>query len=175
MDRVTLVREELHRALHGGAWHGSALMELLEDVSAEQALARQLPNAHSIAELALHCLAWTEEVTRRLSGAAPGEPERGDWPEVPEPLGEEEWSAIREGLRSAGAALDGALDHLPLERLLEHVGAHPHDAPLGSGVTIEAMLHGLAQHHAYHGGQVALLKRGLAGDPSGGRPRTGPG
>jgi hypothetical protein len=29
-------------------------------------------------------------------------------------------------------------------------------------VTVAAMLAGLAQHNAYHGGQIAILKRALA-------------
>jgi len=37
----------------------------------------------------------------------------------------------------------------------------PTDPPLGSGVPFEVMLHGLAQHNAYHAGQIALLRRAL--------------
>jgi hypothetical protein len=33
---------------------------------------------------------------------------------------------------------------------------------LGTGVTVAAMLAGLAQHNACHGGQIAILKRALA-------------
>ena len=29
----------------------------------------------------------------------------------------------------------------------------------GAGVGKDVLLHGLAQHHAYHGGQIALLKK----------------
>jgi hypothetical protein len=33
---------------------------------------------------------------------------------------------------------------------------------LGTGVTVAAMLAGLARHDGYHGGQIAILKRALA-------------
>jgi hypothetical protein len=33
------------------------------------------------------------------------------------------------------------------------------DAPLGTGFSYYVMLHGLAQHDAYHTGQIMLLKR----------------
>lgn len=29
----------------------------------------------------------------------------------------------------------------------------------GTGVTRDVLLHGLAQHHAYHAGQIALLSK----------------
>ena len=38
------------------------------------------------------------------------------------------------------------------------------DAPLGTGVSYEGMVSGALQHNAYHGGQVALLRR-AAGRP----------
>ena len=36
------------------------------------------------------------------------------------------------------------------------------DRSLGSGVSRYVSLHGLVQHHAYHAGQIALLKKALA-------------
>ena len=35
------------------------------------------------------------------------------------------------------------------------------DRALGAGVTYAVMLHGVAQHYAYHAGQIALLKKGV--------------
>ncbi|HEX5972435.1 MAG TPA: hypothetical protein VFY85_10950, partial [Gemmatimonadaceae bacterium] len=76
-DTVDSLRDELRRSLHGPAWHGPALLEVLCDLSPREAQARPLPGAHSIAELAFHALAWVEEVTRRLDGSAPSLPARG--------------------------------------------------------------------------------------------------
>ena len=162
-DSLDSLRDELRRSLHGPAWHGPALLEALDDVSPREAQARPLAGAHSIAELAFHALAWMEEVTRRLDGTAPSLPARGDWPsdDAALPLVE----SIRL-LRQAGDTLDATLAALPPARLGAIVGGPQRDAPTGSGVTYAAMLHGLAQHNAYHGGQIAMLKKALRAAPA---------
>jgi uncharacterized damage-inducible protein DinB len=157
-DTVDSLRDELRRSLHGPAWHGPALLEVLCDLSPREAQARPLHGAHSIAELAFHALAWVEEVTRRLDGSAPSLPARGDWPSDDAALPVVE--AIRL-LRHAGDVLDQTLASFPQAKLGEIVGSAERDAPTGTGVTYAVMLHGLAQHNAYHGGQVALLKKAL--------------
>ena len=151
------LRDELRRSLHGPAWHGPALLEVLGDVSPREAQARPFAGAHSIAELAFHALAWMEEVTRRLDGSAPSLPARGDWPSDDAALPVVE--AVRL-LRQAGDTLDETLAIFPAARLIETVGAG-HDAPTGSGVSYAVMLYGLVQHNAYHGGQIAILRKVL--------------
>src|SRR5690348_10869839 len=161
-DTLDSLRDELRRSLHGPAWHGPALLEALCDVSPREAQERPLAGAHSIAELAFHALAWVEEVTRRLDGSAPSLPMRGDWPSDDDALPTVE--AVRL-LRVAGDTLDQALAAFPPARLGETVGTQP-DAPVGSGVSYAVMLHGLAQHNAYHGGQIAMLKKTLRAAPA---------
>lgn len=160
MADLELIRSELRRSFRGTAWHGPALLQALGNLSAAEALQHPVPGAHSAAELLLHALAWTEEVTRRLQGADAALPERGDWPAVPQ-LDEDAWHSLRQELETAARDLDQALASFPPERLRERVGGSVQDPPLGSGVRFDMMLHGLAQHNAYHGGQVALLERAL--------------
>lgn len=151
---------DLERAVAGQPWHGPSLAILLEGVTARDAAARPVANAHSMWELVLHLTAWTEEVARRLGGAAPGEPAMGDWPEVPTPADEEAWRAARAALTASHAHVLEALAACPAERLPSRVGT-TEDAALGAGMSHRAMVRGLAQHHAYHGGQLALLRRAL--------------
>jgi len=155
---LAALREEVRRSLHGPAWHGPALLEVLCDVSPREAQERPLAGAHSIAELAFHALAWMEEVTRRLGGTTPALPERGDWPSADTALPTVESIRL---LRMAGEALDASLASFPATQLTTLVGGAERDAAAGTGVTYADMVHGLAQHNAYHGGQIALLKRGL--------------
>lgn len=157
-EPLTALRDELRRSLHGPAWHGPAILETLHDVSPREAQTRPVAGAHSIAELAYHALAWVEEVTRRLGGAAPSLPTRGDWPTDDSALPLVESARL---LRHAGDVLDELLASFPAARLVDLVGGPTHDAPTGTGVSYGDMLHGLAQHNAYHGGQVALLKKAL--------------
>lgn len=157
VDPIRLIRSELRRSLHGPAWHGPALLEALGDVTAAEAQARQLAGAHTIGEIAMHALAWIEEVTRRLSGAPAHLPERGDWP-APESGTPAEWAALLDLIRQAGESLDQAVAAFAAERLLDRVDGPVLEPSVGSGVSYASMLHGLAQHTAYHGGQIALLK-----------------
>jgi uncharacterized damage-inducible protein DinB len=152
-DRISFIRDQLRRSLEGPAWHGPSLLEAIGDLTAAEA-AITSGNSHSIAEIAAHALAWTEEVTRRLTGVEPDEPERGDWPR----LG---WKETLRLLRSAADDLDRRLALLDDPQLSETPWGDTPNPPLGTGVSLEAMLLGLAQHNAYHGGQISLLRKSL--------------
>lgn len=153
-----LIVDELRRAWDGDPWHGDPVGRILDGVTAEQAAARPLPGAHGVWEIVLHMTAWTREVTRRLRDRVAREPEDGDWPAVPASGGEGEWRAAVEALAGAHAELVAAAAEFPPAEL-EQVMGDARDRPLGAGVTYAVMLHGLAQHHAYHAGQIALLRR----------------
>ena len=159
MDLIRSHRSEIRRSLHGPAWHGPALLEILGDVTAQEAHAHVVADTHTIAELAEHCLAWIEEVTQRLGGAVAGEPTRGDWPEQTD-RSASAWRARLDSLRVAGDTLDALLATFPAERLLDIVAGQA-DPSVGGGMRFTVTLHGLAQHNAYHGGQIALLKKAL--------------
>ena len=153
---------DLERAVSGQPWHGPSLTMLLEDVSASDAAAHPVAGAHSIWELVLHLTAWTAEVTRRLGGRAPSDPEAGDWPAVPSPPDERAWQRTCDELRVAHGRVLRALAECPAERLPLPVGTTA-SAALGTGMSYRAMVRGLAQHHAYHGGQIAMLKKAMSG------------
>lgn len=157
MSTKQLLIAELNAAVNGDPWHGPSLNDLLNNINWQSAIQHPIKNAHSIAELVLHIIAWTEEVTNRLDGNEPGMPQRGDWPQVKE-LDEVKWQSIIDELRTVNAQLAQKLETIPESFLLTKVGVN-RDAPLGTGITYEAMLSGLTQHHAYHGGQIALLSK----------------
>src|ERR1700685_2324792 len=68
VSEAALIADQLHRAFEGEAWHGPALLELLEDVDAATAAATPWPGVHSIWELVLHIAAWDGAALRRLKG-----------------------------------------------------------------------------------------------------------
>jgi hypothetical protein len=150
--------ESIARSVAGDPWHGPSLAALLAGVTEAEAAARPVPGAHSIVELVLHTAAWMDEVAARLQGRTPGEPEAGDWPPACP------WPAARARLDAAHARLQRALAGFPEARLGEGCGGE-RVAALGTGVTFEAMLVGVSEHNAYHGGQVALLRRALRAKP----------
>jgi uncharacterized damage-inducible protein DinB len=149
--------EQVRLAHDGPAWHGSALAENLDGITAEQAGSRPLADAHSIWEIVLHLTGWTREVARRLEGGEPGPPAEGDWVAVG-PVSERAWARARSALGEAHAALAVAVERFPEARWRDRVGGE-RDAPLGTGVNYAAMVTGLLQHDAYHGGQIGLLRQ----------------
>jgi uncharacterized Fe-S cluster protein YjdI/uncharacterized damage-inducible protein DinB len=151
--------EQVRLAQVGPTWHGAALGENLEGIDAAQAASRPVPEAHSIWEIVLHMTGWTREVARRLQGGHPAPPAEGDWPAVGR-VSEEAWSRARAALSEAHSTLADAVERFPEARWSERVGGE-RDPPLGTGVSYAAMLAGLVQHDAYHGGQIGLLRKAL--------------
>jgi uncharacterized damage-inducible protein DinB len=157
MSEIDRIADELARAHQGEPWHGSSARQILDDVTAATAAARPIPGAHSIWELVLHLIAWRGEVARRVGGGDPAEPAEGDWPPVTETT-EAAWTRALARLEESHGRLEAALRRLQEARLDELVG-RLRDPAVGTGVTYYVMLHGIAQHDAYHLGQVSLLKR----------------
>lgn len=156
VDERDRLLDELRRAWDGDPWHGDSVSHVLDGVTAEQASARPIPQAHTIGELVLHLTSWTREAARRLRDRVAREPEDGDWPAAGH--GDEAWTAALDALARAQAELVDAVAAFPPDELDAVVGDE-RDRPLGAGVTYAVMLHGISQHLAYHAGQIALLKK----------------
>lgn len=166
---VARLLETLRRSFDGEAWHGPSLREALDGCSAASAAARPIPGAHSVWELTLHLAAWADEVAARTAGTSPGLPAVGDWPPVPDVHDEPAWRAARETLTTARDRLLAAVAALDPARLDRPLPPPASDSPppaadaLGTRDTLHGMILGLAEHNAYHGGQIVLLRRALAG------------
>jgi uncharacterized damage-inducible protein DinB len=159
MGELERISNELRLAYQGDAWHGPSVRAALEGVDARMATTRLAPSAHTICELLLHMTAWTREVARRLKLGIAQEPEAGDWPPG-HPASDDEWKAIVAAFEAANEEALDAIAHLNETVLDERIG-DARDPALGSGVTRYVTLHGLVQHHAYHTGQISLLKKAI--------------
>ena len=82
MNDIKKISDQLEINFRGDAWHGPSLMRLLAEVTAEQAAARPVQNAHSIWELVLHIKAWKDAARLRLAGEVFEPTPEEDWPEV---------------------------------------------------------------------------------------------
>jgi uncharacterized damage-inducible protein DinB len=143
----------VRRSFDGDAWHGPAVADALEDVTEAEAAKRPPGGAHSIWELTLHIAAWANEVERRLGGAPATEPEEGDWP-----VTGGTWLEAKQRLQEARDRLMRRLETFSEEDFDNRVGGE-RDAALGTGFTYAGMLEGLAQHNAYHAGQIMVLRK----------------
>ena len=148
---------EIKKAFNGDAWHGNHVMQTLNNVMPENAFQHFIPNAHSIAEIALHLTSWTEEVSSRLNGNLAVEPAMGDWPPVHYQTAQG-WEKIIFNFKVANEELIRVCENIDANQWDEKTNDE-RNLPLGSGVTKAELLNGLIQHHAYHSGQIALLSK----------------
>jgi uncharacterized damage-inducible protein DinB len=153
------LREDLHKVYDGDPWHGSSITAVLKGVDAESAALRSIPRGHNIWEIVLHMTGWTREVTSRVLGAAPKSPPE-DWPMPTSGGGDLAWRSAQQDLAAAQKELESAVDSLKPDDLLRWIGDQ-RDPSLGAGVTVGTLIRGLLQHHTYHEGQIALLKRAV--------------
>ena len=154
MPEAERISNQMMRGFEGDAWHGPAVLEILEDVDAALAAARPIPDAHSIWELVLHLAATQEIVLRRVRGERAGLTEADFWPATPADPTEEAWRAALETLRRQETELRQAVAGFPDERL---------DHPLMTGGTpAYDNFHGHVQHNIYHAGQIVMLKKAAA-------------
>ncbi len=158
MSELDDLISDLDEGHAGDPWHGPSRAAVLADVTAAEAVWRPPGGVHSIWELVLHMAGWTGEVASRLRGSPPKLPPAGDWPVVPSSATESEWKHALRELDDAHGALVGAIRELDPDLLGTVVVTAP-DAPPGAGVTNAAMLRGVAQHDAYHTGQIAVIKK----------------
>jgi uncharacterized damage-inducible protein DinB len=155
MSEVKRIAGQLHASLHGPAWHGPSLLEILEDVTADEARRHPIAAAHSIAEIVPHIAAWMHAAERRVAGHPVELEGDADWPPVTASF---DWPAALQQLREAAETLGARIRTLS-------------DADLttmrvrGSGQEYSAyvLLHGVVQHNLYHAGQLAMLKKAIRG------------
>jgi uncharacterized damage-inducible protein DinB len=155
--RTALLIDQLHRAFDGEPWHGPSVVQLLDGITPTQAMATPPGGVHSIAAIVAHLTAWVAEVTRRVTGYPAAEPLEGDWP-IPRAVDHAGWAAMHLELAEAMAKLTEAVAGFPESRWEDQV-PETREVALEPDVTYEQTVLGLIQHLAYHGGQVAILRK----------------
>jgi uncharacterized damage-inducible protein DinB len=150
MPEIELIADQLNRAFDGEAWHGPALMEVLDGIDAKTAAAHPIPEAHSIWELVLHLTTWERVIVRRIHGEALMPCDDENFPAVQQPT-DAPWRDAVKSLRSTHEALIQLVSAMNESRLNDSVPGKDYD--------LRFMLTGAVQHAAYHVGQIALLKK----------------
>jgi uncharacterized damage-inducible protein DinB len=148
---VDNIVDQLERAFEGDAWHGQSMSEILSSVTAAEASAHPIAQAHSIWEIVLHSTAWQRAVRERLQGKPIASlPDAEDWPMV-ENDSEQAWSEAISRLRAEYEALQ--------KEALRWKNRDLGEITEGQRFTVYQMLHGVIQHNLYHAGQIAILKK----------------
>ncbi len=150
MPEIELIADQLKRAFDGEAWHGPALIEVLDGIDAKAAAAHPITKAHSIWELVLHLTTWERVIARRIQGNALMPSDEENFPTVNQPT-DRAWHEAVSNLRATHSDLIELVSPMQESRLNERVP--------GEDYELRFMLTGAVQHAAYHGGQIALLKK----------------
>jgi uncharacterized damage-inducible protein DinB len=147
---IARIAEQLRRAVEGEAWHGPSVLETLSGVDARTAAAYPISGAHNLWEILHHITAWTRAVVRRLNGQAIELEGADDWPPVTDPC-EASWQSAIASFRAAQQELLAKMKAMSNDELGMPVP--------GKNYSTSFMLHGVIQHHLYHAGQMAILKK----------------
>ena len=151
MKETARIADQLSRAYSGKAWHGPSLRFLLRGISAKQAAARPIPNAHSIWELVLHIAAWDRVACQRiLGGKRTSLPPKENFPEVTD-ASEAAWKKALKDLDREHGDLIAAIHKFPDKELDQKLGGGDH--------SFYITMYGAIQHDLYHAGQIAILKK----------------
>jgi uncharacterized damage-inducible protein DinB len=141
-------------AISGDAWYGESVRKILDKVTAREAQARPIPNAHTIWELVIHVEAWVKFCLGAVQGtpipAWSTMPKEQDWPTVGK-ASEQDWQQAVSSFFSTHQALVEAIKAFSDDRLESTVPGRPYN--------FYHLFQGMIQHAVYHGGQVALLKK----------------
>lgn len=156
ITEVDRIRDQFRRAFDGEAWHGPAVLALLDGVTAEQAAAHPIPGAHSIWELTLHIAAWEQACRRRLQGDPAQLSDEENFRPVND-TSEQAWENTKKYLIDTHRELLDAIAQLDEVRLNEPIIVSS-EIPFSS---VYVTLHGGVQHDLYHAGQIAILKKAL--------------
>jgi len=159
MTTADKLQAELEDTFSGQPWYGNNIYSIIEQITFEAAYEKPAGSVHSIAEIVLHMLGWTEEVTNRMQGKPAGVAQRGDWPDAGTP-DEQNWQQLVSDLKLANVDLIGKMQHLADEKWDEPINDQRGTEPVTS---YKQLIRGFIQHQIYHAGQIALLNRMIYG------------
>ena len=155
MNLSEQIKYDLEQVLSGQPWYGSAIYTILDKVNFEAAYEKPLSSAHTIAEIVLHMLSWTEEVMDRMNGMAAQLPSSGDWPDPGKP-DENKWQTYISDLKLVHVNLLGVIQKFPQTQWDELINDARDNE---SVITYKELIYGFIQHQVYHAGQIALLNQ----------------
>jgi DinB superfamily len=147
--------DQYDRNLNGDAWHGDNVWKILGSVRPDQAFQRVLLAAHTIWELVAHMTFWETEVCRRLRSQPGQSEEELNFPPMPGATAEN-WKRVLEEFRRSNEKFRAELLKLQETQL---------DEPLSSpDKSVYVEVNGVIQHHLYHAGQIAIIRKNLLGN-----------
>ena len=144
------IADQLRRAFDGSAWHGPALLELLQDVDAATAAASRWRRFTASGNLCCILRCGTTPGCGGWMGKNRSRRGRTNFPLLAKPT-EAAWRKTIAETKRTHETLVKTVAALPDSRLGDRVPGKRYD--------FYHLLHGIAQHELYHAGQIAILKK----------------
>ncbi|MCI0350533.1 MAG: DinB family protein, partial [Acidobacteriales bacterium] len=121
MTEISRIQDLLRRVFEGEAFHGPSINQILQDVSAEQAKRRPIPQGHTIWEITEHIAGWQHEVSNRLKGqVAKILPPEENFPALKD-ANQAAWKQTLRKLQESYRELSTAISQFPESRFEETV------------------------------------------------------
>lgn len=153
MNELQQLVQQYDQTLSGDAWYGDPVWKILEGIDAKCAAAAPVSGVHTIWQLVMHMAFWERIAAGRFSGPVTPD-EAGNFPATP-PADDKAWQRTLDSFRDSNREFRDAM-------LLLDSGKLDADTP-GGQRSFRYELVGIIQHHIYHTGQIALLKKAYLG------------
>jgi hypothetical protein len=149
MTEIQHLVQRYDQTMSGEAWYGDPVWKILQAIDAPCAAAKLLPGTHNIWQLVMHMEFWERIAARRFS--APVTPEEaGNFPATPA-AEEAEWQKTLESFHTSNREFRRTISAFDSSVLDKNTPGGQH--------SFRYELVGVIEHHIYHGGQIALLKK----------------
>lgn len=153
-DKIASIIHRFEDVLQSDPWYGTAVYDVLEDYPANIVYKKVSAEAHSPIDILYHMITWTEFTICRLENRNDGEPqysEKIDWRPIDPKV--HTWKKGVTELKRLNKQIVSFLKKKEDAFLEEKVNYRAYE--------FEYLLNGLADHHIYHIGQIAMLKNML--------------
>lgn len=152
MNEIQQLVRRYDETMDVDAWYGDPVWKILAGIGAQCAAAQLIPGTHTIWQLVMHMEFWERIAARRFSGPVTPD-EAGNFPPTPT-ANEAAWQKTLDSFRVSNRQFRQAIAQL-------ESGTLDSNTP-GSHRTFRYELVGVIEHHIYHAGQIALLKKGYS-------------
>lgn len=146
------IAQLLHSVTYQKPWFGTSLEKILTGITAKQAAARPIENAHTIWELVQHMINWRIYVIKNLTeGKYSIEIDsEQDFTTITD-TSIENWKRTMDEFYATTQQLVDAINAFDVALLQENLPVRP--------FSHYALFHGIIHHDIYHTGQIAILKK----------------
>jgi hypothetical protein len=150
MSHLQFLAQSLQNLYNGDPWIEVTFTEQLKRVDARLAVQR-INGSNCIWQIVNHIIFWHQRAIRYMNNEQPEQD--GDLPDfyIPENHGTENWNATQHRLEHSFAQLAEVVRSFPEDKLYEVFPGTDHAAVY--------YIQGLAEHDAYHLGQIVLLMK----------------